>query len=54
MVTHLLAIALSALLFMAFVAFHRNGCDGSSCGTGAGCGACPNDSHPTNGDSDHA
>lgn len=48
----LVAIALTALLFVWFAAFHRRGCDGASCGTGAHCGACPEPALPE--EHDHA
>jgi len=41
MTTYLVAALLASFLFSAFVLFHRPGCDGSSCGTGPSCGACP-------------
>ncbi len=42
MIPYVVAAALGALLFAAFALLRVRGCDGSACGTGGGCGACPN------------
>jgi hypothetical protein len=50
MSTYIVAALLASFLFSAFVLFHRPDCDGSSCGSGASCGACPK----SHGDTEHS
>jgi len=42
MTTYIVAAALTAFLFVTFMAMAKRGCGDPGCGTHPGCGACPN------------
>ncbi len=41
MTSYLVAVALTTLLFVTFVALRRRGCDDDACGTHEQCPGCP-------------